>query len=320
MVRTSDDVVLSATNFVSQRLCPIFQVSNVTGDNLELLKMFLNLLTTRMGGLDRLPAEFQIDDTYSVPGVGTVVSGTCLQGLIRLNDTLLLGPDALGHFTPIAVKSIHRKRMNVVEVRGGQTASFALKKIKRSQIRKGMVLVSPELNPKACWEFEGEIVVLHHPTTISSRYQAMVHCGSIRQTASIQTMSKECLRTGDKARVRFRFIKHPEYIRPQQRMVFREGRTKAVGNVIEPIVGTVGKPHNTKPNKLHMRGSGGQQNRNPNVQLGEASSPTAAENSVATVAANAVKESTISTADGVIDMGGDKRDQYHHRSRTKRQN
>lgn len=45
--------------------------------------------------------------------------------------------------------------------------------IKRSQIRKGMVMVSPALNPKACWEFEGEILVLHHPTTISSRYQAM---------------------------------------------------------------------------------------------------------------------------------------------------
>ncbi len=36
-----------------------------------------------------------------------------------------------------------------------------------------MVMVSPALNPQACWEFEGEILVLHHPTTISSRYQAM---------------------------------------------------------------------------------------------------------------------------------------------------
>lgn len=34
-------------------------------------------------------------------------------------------------------------------------------------------MVSPVLNPVACWEFEGEILVLHHPTTISSRYQAM---------------------------------------------------------------------------------------------------------------------------------------------------
>ncbi|KAJ8963542.1 hypothetical protein NQ317_019039 [Molorchus minor] len=128
MVKTSDDVVLSATNFVSERLCPIFQVSNVSGENLGLLKTFLNLLTTRMEYHENEPAEFQIDDTYSVPGVGTVVSGTTLRGVIRLNDVLMLGPDPLGNFQQIAVKSIHRKRMAVKEVRAGQTASFALKK------------------------------------------------------------------------------------------------------------------------------------------------------------------------------------------------
>merc|ERR1719447_378110 len=201
MVKTADDVVLSATNFVSERLCPIFQVSNVTGENMEFLKMFLNLLSTRSPNTNTEPAEFQIDDTYSVPGVGTVVSGTTLRGTIRLNDALLLGPDPLGHFAPIAVKSIHRKRMPVSEVKSGQTASFSLKKIKRSQIRKGMVMVSPQ----CCYEFEGEILVLHHPPTISTKYQAMVHCGSIRQTASIIRMSSECLRTGDKAQVLFRF-------------------------------------------------------------------------------------------------------------------
>lgn len=68
-------------------------------------------------------------------GVGTVVSGTTLRGLIRLNDTMLLGPDPLGSFLPIAVKSIHRKRMPVKEVRGGQTASFALKKVKREGLK-----------------------------------------------------------------------------------------------------------------------------------------------------------------------------------------
>ncbi|KAI5717011.1 hypothetical protein M8J76_016071 [Diaphorina citri] len=245
MVRNMEDVIIGATNFVSERLCPIFQVSNVNGENLDLLKMFLNLLTTRSQSLDSEPAEFQIDDTYSVPGVGT----------IRLNDTLMLGPDPLGHFIPIAVKSIHRKRMVVREVRGGQTASFSLKKIKRSQIRKGMVMVSPALNPVAVWEFEGEILVLHHPTTISSRYQAMVHCGSIRQTASILSMSAECLRTGDKAAVHFRFIKHPEYLRAGQRMVFREGRTKAVGNVTKVLPpsghqGNYSHLSRTKANKM----------------------------------------------------------------------
>lgn len=58
-----------------------------------------------------------------------MVSGTTLKGVIRLNDTLMLGPDPVGHFQAIAVKSIHRKRMAVREVRAGQTASFALKKV-----------------------------------------------------------------------------------------------------------------------------------------------------------------------------------------------
>ena len=57
------------------------------------------------------------------------------------------------------------------EVKSGQTASFSLKKIKRSQIRKGMVMVSPQVDPQCCYEFEGEILVLHHPTTISTKYQ-----------------------------------------------------------------------------------------------------------------------------------------------------
>lgn len=63
------------------------------------------------------------------------------------------------------------------------------------------------------------------------RCDIAVHVGSVRQTASIITMSEEHLRTGDKAQVRFRFIKNPEYLRTGMRMVFREGRTKAVGNV-----------------------------------------------------------------------------------------
>ena len=58
-----------------------------------------------------------------------MVSGTCLQGIIQLNETLLLGPTGLGEFIPVIIRGIHRKRLPVKEVRGGQTASFALKKV-----------------------------------------------------------------------------------------------------------------------------------------------------------------------------------------------
>lgn len=253
IIKNEEDVSISVTNFASDRLCPIFQVSNVDGTNLNYLRMFLNLLNSRAPRYDRSPQEFQIDEIYSVPGVGTVVSGLTLKGTICVNDVLLLGPNTLGQFFPAAIKSIHRKRLPVGDVRSGQTASFALKKIRRSELRKGMVMISPSLKPKAYWEFEAEILVLHHPTTISARYQAMVHCGNIRQTAQILSMNIDCLRTGDKARVHFRFIKNPEYIQPDMRIIFREGRTKAVGKISKVLTGDA--PAGASKNKRNMHPS-----------------------------------------------------------------
>lgn len=55
-------------------------------------------------------------------------------------------------------------------------------------------------------------------------------------------MNRDCLRTGDKASVHFRFIKTPEYLHCDQKLVFREGRTKAVGTitkVLEPTIMSV---------------------------------------------------------------------------------
>lgn len=133
---TRDAVICCATNFTSERMCPIFPVSNVEGTNLDLLRMFLNLLPSRADPRLNDSAQFQVDEVFRVRGVGTVISGTCLAGFIRINDNLLLGPDFAGNFISVSIKSIHRKRLAVNYVRGGQTASFALKKISRKQVRK----------------------------------------------------------------------------------------------------------------------------------------------------------------------------------------
>jgi len=45
------------------------------------------------------------------------------------------------------VKSIHRKRVQVPVASAGQSASFALKKVKRAMIKKGMV----SLGEKRCF-------------------------------------------------------------------------------------------------------------------------------------------------------------------------
>ena len=66
----------------------------------------------------------------------------------------------------------------------GQTAALALKKVKRNQVRKGMVLVDERAKPKASWEFDADIAILTHSTTIQPRYQVCtgpctVHCDDV---------------------------------------------------------------------------------------------------------------------------------------------
>eukprot|EP01118_Nematostelium_gracile_P012088 TRINITY_DN4368_c0_g1_i1.p1 TRINITY_DN4368_c0_g1~~TRINITY_DN4368_c0_g1_i1.p1 ORF type:complete len:657 (-),score=198.58 TRINITY_DN4368_c0_g1_i1:35-2005(-) len=237
VIRNEDDVVVCARNFVSERIAPIFCVSNVTGANLDLLRKFLNLLPARTDWeqLYEKPTEFHIDATWSVPGVGTVVSGTLIAGKVSVNQNLLLGPDEFGKFSSVNVKSIQTKRLPVKNVKAGQTAAIALKKVKRSSLRKGMVLVDEKSKPKACREFEAEILVLYHSTTISTAYQAVIHCGVAQQTARLVSIDKEYIRTGDKAKVQFRFMYWPEYVKEGSRMIFREGRTKGIGRVTRLI-------------------------------------------------------------------------------------
>lgn len=56
---------------------------------------------------------------------------------VAVGDTVSLGPDSLGAFTTTVVKSIQRKRVNVLHAEAGQSVSFGLKKIKRAGVRKG---------------------------------------------------------------------------------------------------------------------------------------------------------------------------------------
>jgi hypothetical protein len=66
------------------------------------------------------------------------------------------------------------------------------------QVRKGMVLVAESAHPAASWEFDADIAILTHSTTIQPRYQAVIHCEIIRQAARVVAMDQERLRSGDR--------------------------------------------------------------------------------------------------------------------------
>lgn len=60
---------------------------------------------------------------------------------------------------------------------------------------------------------------------------------SLFLSCSYITAPQEELRTGEKAVVLFKFIKHPEYLKVGAKVLFREGVTKGIGHVtkLQPI-------------------------------------------------------------------------------------
>ncbi|XP_036429591.1 GTP-binding protein 2 isoform X2 [Colossoma macropomum] len=244
VVASTDDAVTAAQQFAqSPSITPIFTLSSVSGENLDLLKVFFNILpplsnSKEQEELMQQLTEFQVDEIYTVPDVGTVVGGTLSSGICREGEQLVVGPTDDGQFRELTVCSIQRNRSACRVLRAGQAATLALGDFDRSLLRKGMVMVSPEMNPTICWLFEAEIVLLFHAKTFHKGFQVTVHVGNVRQTATVEALhGKDELRTGEKAVVRFKFIKHPEYLKVGAKLLFRHGVTKGIGQVtkLQPL-------------------------------------------------------------------------------------
>ncbi|XP_061784904.1 GTP-binding protein 2 isoform X2 [Nerophis lumbriciformis] len=244
LIANTDDAVAAAQQFAqSPNITPVFTVSSVSGENLDLLKVFFNIIpplsnSKEQEELMQQLTEFQVDEIYTVPEVGTVVGGTLYSGICREGDHLVVGPTDSGRFHKLTVGSIQRNRSACRVLRAGQAATLALGEFDRTLLRKGMVMVSPEMDPTICWIFEAEIVLLFHSKTFHKGFQVTVHTGNVRQTATVEAIyGKEELRTGEKAVVQFKFIKHPEYLKVGAKVLFREGVTKGIGHVtkLEPI-------------------------------------------------------------------------------------
>lgn len=233
---------------------PVFHISNVTGQGLRLLKHFFTGLAPYREDRQNNPeryfkshitdrAVFYIDDSYEVQDVGRVVSGIAKSGILSLDSTLLLGPDACGHFQEVVIESMEVQHVAVHCMYAGQRGAVFFKpgaheKEGLANIRKGMTLIHPESQPRATLRFDAEIQVVG--MTLKKNYEAMIHVGTISQVAKIidiqhghQREEKSC--ENAKIRCRFEFLFAPEFVSPDLPLIFRERRTNAVGRVIKPV-------------------------------------------------------------------------------------
>ncbi|KAK9889434.1 hypothetical protein WA026_004703 [Henosepilachna vigintioctopunctata] len=246
VIETIDDVITAGTNQLTENVVPIFCVSSVNGDGLELLLRFLHVLPPGIcckekDRLEQETAEFQIDENFRAGNIGQVLGGLLIKGVISEGTTLQIGPMKDGSFQKVCVKSIHRNRVPCRVVRAGQSAAICLNS-HIPNLRNGMVLVSSDLNAYGCLYFQATISVIYHATAIHQGFETTVHIGNIRQTAVIVGIfSSNCIHMNESASVLFKFKGHCEYVTVGQRLLFREETAKGIGEVTQIF------PLNTTP-------------------------------------------------------------------------
>ena len=219
---------------------PLFSISNVSGSGVDNMKKFIHSLPELNDYTDRYDksTNFIIDRKYIVSGIGLVISGVLKYGTIKKGDVLYLGPID-NKYIKVNIRSIHNNfRENIDQLYAGQGGCLNIKTVntkdivKRKTIRKGARLVSQCATYK---RFTSKVKILHHPTTITNKYQPTIHCGPVSQCARIIKMNKEYLRSHDEAEITFEFMYRPEIIEKGCNFVFREGLTKGIGVINEII-------------------------------------------------------------------------------------
>jgi hypothetical protein len=119
-----------------------------------------------------------------------IVSGIVNKGIIRSSGKYHLGPYNDGSFKLIDISNIHCKKIPVKSVSKGQYCSIWIKssteKIKKEDLRKGMVLLDLKIKPIATRIFEADIWTIDGTRkTLKNKYQPVLNIKHIRQGCRI---------------------------------------------------------------------------------------------------------------------------------------
>ena len=114
--------------------CPVVEVSSVTGQGIADLRRSLYALARQTEEKNiRAPFRLPIDRVFSVDGFGTVVTGTVIEGAVRLGDEVELAPS--GVCARVRGLQVHGQRVDAAYA--GQRAALNLADLKREEIRRG---------------------------------------------------------------------------------------------------------------------------------------------------------------------------------------
>ena len=188
-VRAQVERLLAPTRFAG---CPIFPVSALTGAGVAALGDYLTAAAVRNESAAAENFRLAVDRCFTLPGIGTVVTGTVFAGTVKLGDELLLSPSGRA----ARVRGLHVQNRPAASGGRGQRCAIALAGVAREQARRGDWLVTPTLHAPS-ERFDLRLTLLPGAAK-PLRHNAPVHLhlGAAHRTGRIALLEGDLLEPG----------------------------------------------------------------------------------------------------------------------------
>ncbi len=200
-----------------------------------------------------LPLRLPIQDVYNITGIGVVPVGRVETGRMKVGDKIIAVPAREGRGVVGEVKSIEMHHEQVQVAEPGDNIGFNVRGIGKKDIARGDVIGHPDNPPTVAEEFTAQIVILNHPTVVTTGYTPVFHIHTAQVACTFVELQKKLnpstgevleenpdfLRNGDVAIVKLRPVQ-PTVIEKQSeipqlsRFAIRDsGTTVAAGMCID---------------------------------------------------------------------------------------
>ena len=122
---------------------PMQALSSESGEGIAELRA---LLAARLAALAPrnadAPLYLPVDRAFTLPGHGTIATGTLMQGSVRVGESVTLQPDGLR----ARVRSLHVFGTSVERANAGARVAVNIPGVARERLARGSVLAGPELS------------------------------------------------------------------------------------------------------------------------------------------------------------------------------
>ena len=221
---------------------PIQAVSARLGHGLDdLIQTLQSALTAKTPRADHGRPRLPIDRVFSLPGFGTVVTGTLLDGAFATGEDVELAPTAL----PARIRGLQTHKTKVDRGEPGSRVAINLAGVEVNQVRRGMVVARPgALTPTTLLD-----VRLRHlrDDAFDLKHNAEVKffSGTSEVLGTVRLLEEDVLAPGESGWVQL-VLAEPVAVVKGDRFIIRRpspGETIGGGVVADPLPGKRHRRH-----------------------------------------------------------------------------